>query len=189
MKKQIVVLSISLSLLTLGLKAQQGHSGHTKTKLEETIKQEADPEFQKQLAAVFEASLVLNEAFVASDAQKVKKSIKPVQDAVAEVDMELLKGKGHMDWMGYLKKINHSLSAIQASGNIADQRKHFSDFSDALYKSVKTFGIAGEKAYFQHCPMALNNSGAFWLSDSKEIRNPYFGSKMLTCGSVKETIN
>jgi hypothetical protein len=37
--------------------------------------------------------------------------------------------------------------------------------------------------------MANNNKGALWLSEVKEIKNPYFGSKMLTCGSVKKQIN
>jgi hypothetical protein len=36
--------------------------------------------------------------------------------------------------------------------------------------------------------MAFNNTGGFWLSDSKTIRNPYFGDKMLTCGQVRETL-
>ncbi len=189
MKKQIVALSISLSLLTLGVKAQDGHAGHKDQKMEESMKQQADPAFQKQLGAVYEASLELNEAFVASDAEKVKKAVKPVQDAVAKVDMKLLKDKGHMDWMGYLKGINNSLGQIQSSGNMADQRKHFSDFSDALYKSVKAFGIDGEPVYYQHCAMAWNNTGAYWRSDSKEIRNPYFGDKMLKCASAKEIIN
>ncbi|MBA4058359.1 MAG: hypothetical protein C0490_26815, partial [Marivirga sp.] len=42
--------------------------------------------------------------------------------------------------------------------------------------------------YLEYCPMANNNEGAYWLSNEKEIKNPYFGDKMLKCGSVKETI-
>jgi hypothetical protein len=43
--------------------------------------------------------------------------------------------------------------------------------------------------YQQYCPMYNKNKGGYWLSDSQEIKNPLFGSKMLTCGSVKETIS
>ena len=188
MKKQILVLSISLSLFTLGVKAQDGHAGHKGHKMEETKSGEADPAFQKQLATVYKTSLDLKEAFVASDAEKVKKAVVPVQEAIAKVDMNLLKDQAHRDWMNYLKEINNSLSQIKSSGNIGEQRKYFSGFNDALYKSVKAFGTGRETVYYQHCPMALNNAGAFWLSDSKEIRNPYFGDKMLKCGSVKETL-
>jgi hypothetical protein len=42
--------------------------------------------------------------------------------------------------------------------------------------------------YVAYCPMANNNEGANWLSNDKEIKNPYFGDKMLRCGSVMETI-
>ena len=43
--------------------------------------------------------------------------------------------------------------------------------------------------YKKFCPMAFNNEGAYWYADVKEITNPYFGDKMLKCGSVKKTIN
>jgi len=43
--------------------------------------------------------------------------------------------------------------------------------------------------YLEYCPMANNNTGAYWLSNEKEIKNPYFGDKMLKCGSVKEMIH
>ena len=54
-------------------------------------------------------------------------------------------------------------------------------------RSVKAFGI-DKPAYRQFCPMALGNKGAYWLSDKKPIRNPYFGDAMLTCGETKETL-
>ena len=82
-----------------------------------------------------------------------------------------------------------SLEAISDASTIDVQRERFANFSQALYESIKSFGITGEEAYYQYCPMANDNQGAYWLSDSKEIRNPYFGDKMLTCGSVKETLN
>jgi len=43
--------------------------------------------------------------------------------------------------------------------------------------------------YKQYCPMAFDGKGAFWLSSSEEIRNPYYGDKMLKCGRVEETIS
>ena len=89
--------------------------------------------------------------------------------------------------MTYLNTIESSLKEIQASSDIEAQRKTFSTLSDALYKSVKAFGLAGVTAYYEFCPMALDG-GAYWLSNEEKIRNPYFGNKMLTCGSVKEKL-
>jgi len=65
------------------------------------------------------------------------------------------------------------------------QRDHFSMMSEDMYDMVKAFG-AGMTIYHDHCPMARDNQGAMWLSESKDIRNPYFGDKMMNCGSVEE---
>ena len=56
-----------------------------------------------------------------------------------------------------------------------------------MSKSVKLFGV-NEKVYEQFCPMADNDNGAYWLSLSEVIENPYFGSKMMKCGSVESVI-
>jgi len=42
--------------------------------------------------------------------------------------------------------------------------------------------------YYQFCPMAIDNKGAYWLSEESDIKNPYFGDAMLTCGETKETL-
>jgi hypothetical protein len=146
-----------------------------------------DPTFQKQLATVFSSYVALKDAFVASDEAKVKAATAETQKSLAKVDMKLLKGTEHNDWMTYLSSIQNALKEIQASSDIEEQRKTFSALSDALYKSVKAFGLGGVKAYYEFCPMALDG-GAYWLSNEEKIRNPYFGDKMLTCGSVQERL-
>ncbi len=79
--------------------------------------------------------------------------------------------------------------AILTMDNIENQRKAFEKLSEAVYTLAKDseFGD-GTTIYKQYCPMAFGNKGAFWLSESKEIMNPYFGNKMLHCGKVVETI-
>jgi hypothetical protein len=72
-------------------------------------------------------------------------------------------------------------------GNIAHQREHFVMLSKDIYDLVKTFG-AGQVLYKDFDPMADNGKGAFWLSETKEIKNPYMGKAMLTSGSIKEEI-
>ena len=149
---------------------------------------QVDASFQNQLATVFASYVELKDAFVASDANKVKDEAKETNDALAKVDMKLVSGAAHNDWMNYLSPIQSSLKEIQASTDIEAQRKAFSNLSDNLYKSVKAFGLGGKEAFYEYCPMAFNNEGAYWLSDQAQIKNPYFGDKMLTCGSVKEKL-
>ena len=72
-------------------------------------------------------------------------------------------------------------------GNIAHQREHFELLSKDIYDLVKTFG-AGQVLYKDSDPMANNGKGAFWISETKEIKNPYMGKAMLTSGSIKEEI-
>ena len=55
--------------------------------------------------------------------------------------------------------------------------------------SLKTFGIDTGTVYYQYCPMANGDKGAYWLSTIKEIKNPYFGDAMLSCGETKDTLN
>ena len=71
-----------------------------------------------------------------------------------------------------------SASSIAATSDIEAQRTAYSKA-----------GIESGELYLTHCPMAFDNKGASWISSGKEIRNPFFGEKMLKCGEIKETIN
>jgi hypothetical protein len=73
------------------------------------------------------------------------------------------------------------------AGDIEHQREHFDMLSKDMYDMVKAFG-AGQTLYNDYCPMYNNKKGATWLSETKEIKNPYLGKKMPTCGEVKEEI-
>ncbi|WP_409965705.1 hypothetical protein PIECOFPK_01894 [Mycovorax composti] len=72
-------------------------------------------------------------------------------------------------------------------GNIAHQREHLVMLSKDFYDIAKTFGT-DKPLYKVFCPMYDDNKGAYWLSDSKEIKNPYYGEDMLTCGEVQEEL-
>lgn len=146
------------------------------------------PEFQSQLAAVFTSYIGLKEALVSSDAGEAREKAEKTNAALAEVNMKLLTGAPHNDWMAYLAPMQVSVNEIMAGDDVEAQRRSFSTLSDNLYKSVKAFGLGGKEAFHEYCPMAFNNEGAYWLSHEENIRNPYFGDKMLTCGQVKEKL-
>jgi hypothetical protein len=95
---------------------------------------------------------------------------------------------GERDGMNWVKPMENSLRGMMNSSDIEEQRDSFSALSDNMYKSVKAFGLGGAEAFYEYCPMAFNNEGAYWLSDNEQIRNPYFGDKMLKCGVVKERL-
>jgi Cu(I)/Ag(I) efflux system membrane fusion protein len=84
--------------------------------------------------------------------------------------------------------MNEKVNTISKSESIDTQRTAFSGLSDQLYKAIKTFRLMGKTVYYQFCPMFNNGKGAYWVSNTKEIRNPYYGNKMIDCGETKETL-
>jgi hypothetical protein len=81
----------------------------------------------------------------------------------------------------------HVEHIIKSTSDIEHQREHFSMMSEDMYTLVKAFG-GGKTLYHDHCPMAKGGKGAMWLSETKEIKNPYLGEKMMECGDVEEEI-
>ncbi|RLD22353.1 MAG: efflux RND transporter periplasmic adaptor subunit, partial [Bacteroidetes bacterium] len=123
-----------------------------------------------------------------TDTKTAVNNSKAVKKSMDNVKMQLLKGDAHIMWMDMMKPINSNLDKIIASSDIEAQRLAFSDLSNAVYSTIKMFNVSGLNVYYQFCPMAKDNTGAYWLSLDSEIRNPYFGDKMLKCGETKETI-
>ncbi len=68
------------------------------------------------------------------------------------------------------------------------QRFAFGTISSSLYSLVTIAKLKNAKVYHEFCPMAFNDKGAFWLSNESEIKNPYFGDKMLECGEVTDSL-
>ncbi|MFV8327759.1 DUF3347 domain-containing protein [Flavobacterium sp. ZS1P14] len=73
------------------------------------------------------------------------------------------------------------------AGKIEHQREHFAMLSKDINDLIKTFGTE-QKLYQDHCPMYDDGKGAIWISESKDIKNPYYGKKMLSCGSMKKEL-
>ncbi len=149
---------------------------------------EVDQEFVKQLTTFYKAYLKMNEAFIESDAAKVSAEAKNTSKALAAIKMESLKGDTHMAWMDQLNILKPTLQKIGNSTIIDEQRLEYAAFNLAFYKSLKMFGLHKDTTYYQYCPMANNDQGAYWFSAEKEIRNPYFGEMMLSCGETRETL-
>ena len=90
---------------------------------------------------------------------------------------------------GYQESISAEAAALQGEKDIEGKRKSFQVISDNLYDLVRTVRFDKQKLYHQFCPMAFNDQGAYWLSPNSDIKNPYFGKKMLTCGEVKDSVD
>jgi hypothetical protein len=84
--------------------------------------------------------------------------------------------------------ISAELTGVQGETGIEEKRAGFNMVSDMLYDIVQTTGLKGKTVYRQYCPMALNDHGAYWMSRSSKLQNPYFGNGMLGCVEVTDSL-
>ncbi len=124
--------------------------------------------FNKQLQDVYDSYILMTEAFVASDPEEVSKKALPVKSLLQKVDMGLLQGEAHMGWMAQIKKLNEGIEQISDSKDISEQRVLFAAFNTTFYTSLKSFGLQQATTYYQYCPMANGNEGAYWFSNEKD---------------------
>lgn len=151
-------------------------------------KVELNKQAKSALIPLFDNYFKLKDALVQSNninALKVSKELKATFD---KIDMSLFIGDAHNHWMNHSGEAIKELNKIASSKNVDESRKIFKTLSAQMVSIARVFGPFESSFYIQHCPMADNNSGADWLSLDKEIKNPYFGDKMLKCGKTTETI-
>ncbi len=87
------------------------------------------------------------------------------------------------------KEIYDAALPFTEATSVKERRKIFEGISNVMESQIEQETIISGTIYKQYCPMAFNGKGAYWLSDSKEVRNPYFGDQMLKCGVVDRTID
>ncbi|NHN24658.1 DUF3347 domain-containing protein [Flavobacterium jejuense] len=155
-----------------------------KAMMKEKIK---SSENTKPLSNVYSNYFELKDALVASDSKSTAVKANDLLAAVEKVDMKTLDMDLHMVWMKILKPLKEEVKAITTSKNREDQRFQFVDLSENMFKLMKSDKLE-TTIYLQHCPMANDGKGANWLSKESIIKNPYYGSMMLSCGKTIETI-
>ena len=134
---------------------------------------------------VLKAYLDLKDALVADNNSKAKNLGASLNTALNSFDTSMHSNENQNE----LKKIiEDAMEHAKAVGNstLEEQRKHFKPLSKNITEMITITGIEG-KVYEQYCPMY--DGGTAWLSKKEEIRNPYYGSQMLTCGKVERVLN
>lgn len=140
-----------------------------------------------QLEAIFSSYFSLKDALVNSDGNLASAKAKELLNAINAVKMKILTEEEHAVWMKIVKDLKFDSEHIEKTKDVGHQRDHFNTLSDNMYELLKV-SKQETPTYLQHCPMANEGKGANWLSKENTIKNPYFGSAMLTCGKTVETI-
>lgn len=142
---------------------------------------------QNELATVFEKYFEVKDALVSSNGKSAAEKAKELTAAIKNVNLEKLTAEQHAVWMNVQKDLAEDAEHISDTGDAKHQRDHFVTLSTAIYKLQKV-SKAEIPVYYQFCPMANGGKGANWLSKEKQIKNPYYGSQMMSCGKTVETI-
>lgn len=136
-----------------------------------------------QLQPVFDNYFSLKDALVKTDAKTTASKANELLTSIETVKMETLKMDVHMVWMKVLKDLKADAKSISETQDIKKQRDSFKSLSKNTYELIK-ISKPTEPVYYQYCPMQDAN----WLSKENAVKNPYYGSQMLTCGKTVETI-
>lgn len=132
------------------------------------------------MSSLFDAYLSIKDALVNSSGHEAMKAANKMMETVKAID--------DPEWDTHAQHLLGQLETIANTHDLKKQRQAFEPLSRKLAGMLDAHHIEGKKAYQQHCPMALDDEGAIWLSSEKKIRNPYFGDKMLKCGEVDKEI-
>lgn len=154
--------------------SKQSAEGTENTTLADTaaLAKATDPD-KNNVSEVLSSYIALKNDLVKSDGAASKKS-------AAKLQQELIEVKG-------CSEAATLAGEIAATDKVDEQRKAFLTLSKdviTLAKGIKT----GKPSFVAFCPMANEGKGGYWLSEAKEIKNPYYGDAMLECGEVKEEL-
>lgn len=159
----------------------EDHSMHNQENVIET-KQEVN-----QMKSIFENYFALKDALVKADGSLASTLAKALQEKINAVKMDKLSSVEHTVWKKVLSNLKSNIDKISITTSIEKQRHPFMDLSANFYDLLKV-SKQDYAIYYQNCPMYNDGKGANWLSKENAVKNPYYGSQMLTCGKTMETI-
>jgi hypothetical protein len=137
-----------------------------------------DSTSQPQLSQLLHSYYDIKNALVAGNAVLASTSAEQFVKTANGIDSKAIPE-------GSITALVKDASHISGTKDIKHQREHFANFSTNMFALAKAVKLTSDPIYEAYCPMKKVN----WLSSDKAIKNPYFGSSMLTCGKVVETIN
>jgi hypothetical protein len=195
MKKTIIILSFAV--ISLGVNAQHDHSSHSHNgnaeaetgKTDNTkISSSITVEQTRSVNVILDNYLSLKDALVGDNSAKAANSAKTLLDAFEKLDITTQSDSQQKELGEIIEDASEQAEHIsENNGNIDHQREHFEILSTDLKDLIVITG-SDRNLYQTFCPMYNNNEGGMWLSDSRVVMNPFYGSKMMKCGSVQQEI-
>lgn len=136
---------------------------------------------------IYDQYFVLKDALIAADHKAVTASATKLSNLLTTLKSTSLTTTEQQIWKAQANTLAQHSKSLQDAKDLAKQRLAFVSLSEEVYKLAKSSKPA-LPVYQQKCPMFNGGKGATWLSLNKEVKNPYYGAQMLTCGSTIQTI-
>jgi copper chaperone CopZ len=163
---------------------QNDHSQHIKEASENKVVEQKKTNPLEQTYSLY---FLLKDALVKDDGSLASLKSKELLSELNSVKMEALGGKEHAAFMKYFADLKTDVGHIAETKDISSQRERFTNLSENMYELMKV-AKPPYTIYLDNCPMFNDGKGANWISKESSIKNPYYGSQMLTCGKIKETL-
>ncbi|WP_018343973.1 DUF3347 domain-containing protein [Cytophaga aurantiaca] len=201
MKKVILSITIATMILTIACNENKekvsaelneethDHASHDHENTAKTEDRVIEASDMKNPASteIINAYLQIKNALVTDNKDGAAKEATALLTAFSNFDMTQLTGSQHKEYMEIIDDAKGHAEHIIKSP-IDHQREHFEGLSIDINDLIALVGT-DKQLYQDFCPMANGGKGAIWLSEIKDIENPFFGNKMLKCGSVQKQIN
>lgn len=141
----------------------------------------------KTASSLIDNYLAIKNALADDDKDAAAKAGESFGKSLANFDVDEVENTKQQEAKGILDGMKTHAEQISKM-DIAHQRTHFAEINTDM-KNLLAITGSDRMLYEQYCPMYADNKGGAWLSASKDIKNPLFGSQMLNCGAVKQTIS
>lgn len=186
--KRLIVLSTLIALVSCGGEDKKAGEEQAAAPLAQSKNSDA---FNASFGQFLETYYHLKDALVLTNDTLAASYAKRLTGQADSLQLNELKSDSSIVEMarGYVQTVSAEAKGLAGEKDIEAKRKSFQMISDNMYDLVRTVRYDREIVYHQYCPMAFNDAGAYWLSKTEDIKNPYFGKKMLTCGEVKDSLD
>lgn len=173
-----------------------GHEHHTGTPTTSPSPTPTAPQVHLQgetaaaMRELLDIYLPLSQALADDNLVEATKARDLIRQALQQVDQARKPDKAEDIWNTQVQQLRKAADQLADAETIEAMRVGFETFSNAMIALTQTFHIEGVgELYRAYCPMAFDNQGASWLTAKREILNPYFGDRMLRCGSIEQTLS
>lgn len=143
-----------------------------------------DDEVKTSINSALSGYYAVKDALVNSDAQEAKQRAGELIAMIEATSDQKMTDSQKSYWAKVSTQLRNDTEQIRETGNIESQRARFVQLSNNFYSLISSYKANSREVYYFYCPMKK----ASWLSSSREVRNPYYGTKMIDCGSLRRIL-